>query len=188
MAIAPGQGDDRRVSSNAYVLLAALGGSAITAVATLLTARRSARAELSQRRLKAYADLLVAVGDVLGICRRTWDAARSRRWGLAPDFPVRHAWLQLIQYARRTETTMASGSLLIAEQCTDRQARTCPFRERQIEPVTGRVLLHATGSAGRPLCGCGREHLTPTGQRWQASCLPHFPRCRALARDCRVAC
>jgi hypothetical protein len=83
---------------------------------------------------------------------------------------------------------MASGSLLIAEQCTGRQAPTYLFRERQIEPVTGRVLLPATGSAGRPLCGCGREHLTPAGQPWQASCLPHLPRCRAVARDWRAAC
>jgi hypothetical protein len=73
--------NDRRVSSNADILLAVLGGGAITAVATplavLLTARRTARAELSQRRMRAYADLLVAVGDVLGTYRRTWDAMRE---------------------------------------------------------------------------------------------------------------
>jgi hypothetical protein len=73
------------------------------------------------------------------------------------------------QQARRTDTTMASASLLIAEQCIDRQARPYLFRGRQIESVTGRVLLHAIDSAGRPLCGVGREHLTPTGQPWQAT-------------------
>jgi hypothetical protein len=75
---------------------------------------------------------------------------------------------------------MASSSLLIAEQCIDRQARTDLFRGRRIELVTGRVLLHAIDSAGRPLCGC--EHLTPTGQPWQASYLPHLPRCRGCAQ------
>jgi hypothetical protein len=77
---------------------------------------------------------------------------------------------------------MASASLLIAEQCIDRQARLYLFRGRQIESVTGRVLLHAIDSAGRPLCGVGREHLTPTGQPWQATYLPHLSRCRGCAQ------
>lgn len=77
---------------------------------------------------------------------------------------------------------MANGGLLIAEQCIDRQEQPYLFRGRQILSVTGRVLLHGVDSAGRPLCGCGREHLTPTGQPWQASYLPHLPRCRGCAR------
>jgi hypothetical protein len=80
---------------------------------------------------------------------------------------------------------MASGSLLVAEQCIDRQARTYLFRGRQIESVTARVLLHAIDSAGRPLCGC--EHLTPTEQPWQASYLPHLPRCRGCAQRADAA-
>ena len=77
---------------------------------------------------------------------------------------------------------MASGRLLIAEQCIDQQARTELFRGRQIELVTGRVLLHALDSDGRPLCGCERAQLTPTGQPWHAGYLPHLPRCRGCAR------
>lgn len=46
---------------------------------------------------------------------------------------------------------VASGSLFIAEQCIDRQARTDLFRGRQVELATGRVLLHAIDSAGRRL-------------------------------------
>ncbi len=77
---------------------------------------------------------------------------------------------------------MASGDLLIAEQCIDRQEWPYLFRGRQILSVTGRVLLHAVDGTGRPLCGCGGAHLTPTGQPWQASYLPHLPRCRGCAR------
>lgn len=77
---------------------------------------------------------------------------------------------------------MAGASLGIAEQCIDRQARPYLFRGRQIESVTGRVLLHAIDGAGRPLCGFDGEHLTPAGQPWQASYLPHLPRCRGCAQ------
>lgn len=77
---------------------------------------------------------------------------------------------------------MTSGGLLVAEQCIDRQVRPYLFRGRQIESVTGRVLLHAVDGAGRALCGLGGEHLTPTGQPWQASYLPHLPRCRGCAQ------
>ncbi len=66
--------NDRSVSSSAYVLLAALGASAITALGTLggvlLAARRTARAGRAERRLDAYADLLVAAGEVLGTYQR----------------------------------------------------------------------------------------------------------------------
>jgi hypothetical protein len=68
------QVNDRFVSSAVYVLLAALGGAAITAAATLwgvrMGARRSARTQQAERRLQAYADLLVAAGEVLGTYRR----------------------------------------------------------------------------------------------------------------------
>lgn len=68
------QVNDQSVSSDVFVLLAGLGGSAIGAAATLggvfLTGRRSARAARAERRLNAYADLLVAAGDVLGTYRR----------------------------------------------------------------------------------------------------------------------
>jgi hypothetical protein len=90
---------------------------------------------------------------------------------------------------------MASGRLLIAEQCIDRQVTTHLFRGREVESVTGRVLLHAIDSAGLPLCRRGGEDLTPTRQPWQASYLPHLPRCRGCAeaggdgpaRDCEPA-
>lgn len=62
------------VSSDVLVLLAGLGGSVVTAVATLggvlLTGRRTAQAAQAERRLQAYADLLVAAGEVLGTYRR----------------------------------------------------------------------------------------------------------------------
>ncbi|MGH3259241.1 MAG: hypothetical protein ACRDOU_28225 [Streptosporangiaceae bacterium] len=70
----------------------------------------------------------------------------------------------------------------IAEEGIDRQARTEVFRGRQIELVTGRVVLHALGSDGRPLCGCHREQLTPIGQPWNAGYLPHLPRCHGCAQ------
>ncbi len=72
---------------------------------------------------------------------------------------------------------MANGGLSIAEQCIDRQARTEMFRGRQIELVTGRVLLHALDDHGQPLCGHDKAQLTQTGQPWNAGYLPHLPRC-----------
>jgi hypothetical protein len=48
---------------------------------------------------------------------------------------------------------MVNGRLSMAEQCIDRQATTELFRGRQIELVTGRVLLHALDDHGQPLCG-----------------------------------
>ena len=75
--------DDRFVSSAVYVLLAALGGSAITASATLWGVRqgaqRSAKAQQAERRLQAYANLLVAAGEVLGTYRRL-------QGEMSPDF------------------------------------------------------------------------------------------------------
>ena len=66
--------NDQSVSSAVYVLLAALGGAAISAAATLwavsMGAERSARGRQSGQRLQAYVDLLVAAGEVLGTYRR----------------------------------------------------------------------------------------------------------------------
>jgi hypothetical protein len=80
--------NDQLVNSAVYVLLAALGGSAITALAALEAGRRAARhtdrAELAARRLEAYANLLVAAGEVLGTYRRNFDA-------LSPDFGQKDA-------------------------------------------------------------------------------------------------
>jgi len=72
----------------------------------------------------------------------------------------------------------SSSRLSIAEQRTDRQARTELFRGRQIELVTGRVLLHALDDHGRPLCGRDQGQLTPAGRPWDAGYLPHLPRCQ----------
>jgi hypothetical protein len=80
--------NDQFVNSAVYVLLAALGGSAITAVASLEAGRRTARhadrAELAARRLEAYVNLLVAAGDVLETYRRNLDA-------LSPDLSQQDA-------------------------------------------------------------------------------------------------
>jgi hypothetical protein len=70
-----------------------------------------------------------------------------------------------------------------AEQSIDRQARTEIFEGRQIELVTGRVLLHALDVDGRPVCGHDLDPLTPIRQSWNAQYLPHLPRCR----DCVTA-
>jgi len=75
-----------------------------------------------------------------------------------------------------------SASLFIAEQSIDRRTKTEVFRGRQIEVVTGRVLLHAVTTDGRPLCGCDRELLTPIRQPWDVGYLPHLSRCDGCAR------
>lgn len=88
---------------------------------------------------------------------------------------------------------MVKGSLFIAEQCIDRRVTSELFRGRQIELVTGRVLLHALDGRGLPLCGHDRGQLTPTSQPWDAGYLPHLPRCRgcldhaadSLVQGCR---
>jgi hypothetical protein len=82
-----------------------------------------------------------------------------------------------------------ASDLLTAEQCVDRQVRTDQFRGREIELVTGQVLLHAVDRDGRPLCDCGPEELIPNGQEWDAGYLPHLARCGGCARlaDPRVS-
>jgi hypothetical protein len=74
---------------------------------------------------------------------------------------------------------MANSRLSTAERRIDRQARTELFGGRQIELVTGRVLLHALDDHGQPLCGHDQGQLTPVGQPWDAGYLPHLPRCQS---------
>jgi hypothetical protein len=79
-----------------------------------------------------------------------------------------------------------SGNLCVAEEVIDRRTRIEQFRGREIEFATGRVVLHAWHCAGGALCGRHPEHLAPTGQPWDASYLPHLPRCQGcLARGLR---
>jgi hypothetical protein len=68
--------------------------------------------------------------------------------------------------------------LLMAEQCIDRQAKTEVFRGRQIELITGRILLHALDHRGEALCGRDKAELSLTGRPWDASYFPHLPRCQ----------
>jgi hypothetical protein len=77
--------------------------------------------------------------------------------------------------------SVAHGALSIAEQYVDRQSRTEVFRGRQIEVVTGRVVLHALDHRGQPLCGHDKDHMTDAGRLWSASYLPHLPRCHDCA-------
>lgn len=73
------------------------------------------------------------------------------------------------------------GDLFIAEQCVDLQSRTEHAFGRDIEVVTGRVLLHALDGR-RVLCGHDRAELTSAGHRWDVSYLPHLGRCRTCAQ------
>jgi hypothetical protein len=72
--------------------------------------------------------------------------------------------------------------LTIAEQCIDRRERTEILDGQQISFATGRVLLHALGGDGRPLCGEDLDLLTPTARLWSAEYLPHLPRCPGCVR------
>lgn len=80
-----------------------------------------------------------------------------------------------------------SITLSIAEQCIDKRVKTELFRGREIELVTGRVLLHAIGPSGHPLCGYDGNQLMPTGQPWNADYLPHLPRCHRCAQHADTA-
>jgi hypothetical protein len=71
-----------------------------------------------------------------------------------------------------------TDNLLAAEECIDRQAKTEAFEGRSFEWVTGRVLLHAISNDGHSLCGRPSNLLTPTERPWEATCLPHLPRCQ----------
>lgn len=77
---------------------------------------------------------------------------------------------------------MVSTTLYVAEQGIDRRAKAELFQGREIELVTGRVLLHAVDGDGHPLCGCDQNQLTPIGEPWSAGYLPHLPRCRGCAQ------
>ena len=74
---------------------------------------------------------------------------------------------------------MALTGLSMAEECIDRQAKTEMFRGRQIELITGRVLLHALDDRGELLCGQDKTELRLTGRPWNAGYLPHLLRCQA---------
>ena len=75
------QVENGAMSTAVYAVIAALGGSIITGFFTLrsgrLTAERSARSEQAQRRLDAYANLLVAAGEVLRAYRRDFYSVSS---------------------------------------------------------------------------------------------------------------
>lgn len=77
--------NDRFVSSDVYVFLAGVAGALATLGAVLLTTRRAAEADRAQRRLDAYADLLVAAGTVLSTYRQLRDAVSpdSGKWAAA---------------------------------------------------------------------------------------------------------
>jgi len=68
----------------------------------------------------------------------------------------------------------------------DRQVRTEVFRGRQIELITGRVVLHAINEHGEPICGHDRRQLTQTAQPWNAGYLPHLPRCHSCKAQAEV--
>jgi hypothetical protein len=74
---------------------------------------------------------------------------------------------------------LASGRLSAAEEIIDKQTATELFQGREIVLTTGRVLLHAVGADGRALCDPSARQLAPAGRPWDASYLPHIPRCRA---------
>lgn len=59
---------------------------------------------------------------------------------------------------------MTINGLSMAEECIDRQVKTERFRGRQIELITGRVLLHALDNHGELLCGQDKTGLRLTGR------------------------
>lgn len=87
-----------------------------------------------------------------------------------PDF-------RLMDEVKHLRAKMANGGLSIAEQRKDRQVRTELFPGRQVQMVTGRVVLHALDDRGKPLCGRDPRQLTATGLAWNGGYLPHLPRC-----------
>jgi hypothetical protein len=68
------------------------------------------------------------------------------------------------------------AGLLLGEEVFDLQSRTEFFQGSESETTTGRVLLHAMDDANA-LCGRDPDGLTPVPQDWEASYLPHVPRC-----------
>jgi hypothetical protein len=75
-----------------------------------------------------------------------------------------------------------TARLQLAEEVFDLQSRTESFQGNESETTTGRVLLHAM-DAGTALCGREPDRLTLLAQAWEASYLPHVPRCRSCATE-----
>jgi hypothetical protein len=86
---------------------------------------------------------------------------------------------------------LPGDGLLAAEEIIDRRTVSEMFQGRELAMTTGRVLLHAVSAGNRALCGAGPagqsgqsgagRELTLTGRRWDASYLPHVPRCPSCA-------
>jgi hypothetical protein len=72
--------------------------------------------------------------------------------------------------------------LLLGEEVFDLQSQTEFFQGSESETTTGRVLLHAIDD-GRALCGREPDGLTLVAREWEASYLPHVPRCRPCATE-----
>jgi hypothetical protein len=70
--------------------------------------------------------------------------------------------------------------LQLAEEIFDLQSRTELFQGRESETATCRVVLHAV-DRGSALCGREPDGLTPVPCEWDASYLPHVPRCLPCA-------
>jgi hypothetical protein len=70
--------------------------------------------------------------------------------------------------------------LLLAEELFDLRSGTEFFQGRESETLTGRVLLHAM-HGGNVLCGRDPDGLALVDRDWEASYLPHAPRCLACA-------
>lgn len=70
--------------------------------------------------------------------------------------------------------------LLLAEEVFDLRSRTEFFQGSESETTTGRVCLHAMDGEAA-LCGREPDGLTPVARDWDASYLPHVPRCRPCA-------
>src|SRR5450432_2127462 len=81
---------------------------------------------------------------------------------------------------------LSSDGLLAAEEIIDQRTVSELFGGRELALTTGRVLLHAVRAGQQALCGAGPagepgvgRELTLIGRGWDASYLPHVPRCRA---------
>jgi len=74
-----------------------------------------------------------------------------------------------------------------AEEIIDRQTIIELFRGQEFELTTGRVLLHALAADTRSLCDRDATSMSPTGRAWDASHLPHIPRCHTCVMASRTA-
>lgn len=74
---------------------------------------------------------------------------------------------------------MSETTPIFAEEVVDLRTTSEMFQGKEHSQVTGRVLLHAVspGSSGHGLCGREAGDLTAIGRPWDASYLPHLPRC-----------